>query len=147
PGAAVPRVWRRVEAEEDLDARASREEIIARTTGLRPTQQHVEDTYGGQWERPQAAVHGPAGLAFAEAKARRDGLDDLTDQLEQIAEPAMSEMIGQIEALLGEVGSLEELHGRLLALYPRLDAGSLAGLLGEALALADLQGRAEILDA
>ena len=50
PTAATP--WLRHDAEpaDDLGARAKREEIIARTTGLRPTEQHVIDVYGGEWE-------------------------------------------------------------------------------------------------
>ncbi len=50
PGAAPPRIVRDVESPEDLDARARREEIVARTTGLRPTAAHVAAVYGGAWE-------------------------------------------------------------------------------------------------
>ena len=50
PGAAVPRIHHDTEPPEDLDRRATREEQIARTSGLRPTLQHVMDVYGGEWE-------------------------------------------------------------------------------------------------
>ena len=50
PGAAAPRIRRDVSPPEDLDARARREAVIARTAGLRPTRAHVERTYGGDWE-------------------------------------------------------------------------------------------------
>ena len=50
PGAAVPRVVGTLLRAEDLDARAKREETVARMSGLRPTQRHVEEVYGGEWE-------------------------------------------------------------------------------------------------
>ena len=51
PGAAPPRIRRDAAPPEDLDARARREAVIASTSGLRPTQSHIERTYGGEWER------------------------------------------------------------------------------------------------
>ena len=53
-GAAIPRIRRDTSPPEDLDARATREETIARTTGLRPTQAHIEEVYGGEWVAPEA---------------------------------------------------------------------------------------------
>ena len=53
-GAAFPRIRRDTSPPEDLDARATREETIARTTGLRPTQAHIEEVYGGEWVAPEA---------------------------------------------------------------------------------------------
>ena len=50
PGAAPPRIRRDTSAPEDLDARARREAVIARASGLRPTRAHIERTYGGAWE-------------------------------------------------------------------------------------------------
>ena len=54
PGAAVPRIHRDAEPADDLDRRASRERLIARTTGLRPTMRHVVDVYGGEWTASSA---------------------------------------------------------------------------------------------
>ena len=50
PGAAPPRIRRDASPPEDLDARARREAVIARASGLRPTRAHIERTYGGTWE-------------------------------------------------------------------------------------------------
>ena len=50
PGAAAPHIRRDASPPEDLDARARREAVIARTANLRPTRAHVERTYGGDWE-------------------------------------------------------------------------------------------------
>ena len=59
PGAAVPVLSRDLSPPEDLLARAQRDEIVARTTGLRPTQGAVEQTYGGEWEAPPGAPDPP----------------------------------------------------------------------------------------
>ena len=53
PAAAAPRIVRDASPPEDLDARAKREEIVARTTGLKPTKAHVEEVYGGEWVAPE----------------------------------------------------------------------------------------------
>ena len=49
PAAAPPRIRRDAAPPEDLDARARREAVIARTAALRPTRAHIERTYGGVW--------------------------------------------------------------------------------------------------
>ena len=62
PAAAVPLIRRDANPREDLDARANREEVVSRSTGLRPTAQHVIDVYGGEWERaptPQPSAPRP----------------------------------------------------------------------------------------
>ena len=54
PAAAMPRIRRDASPPEDLDARAKREETIARMTGLKPTLAHIEEVYGGEWVAPEA---------------------------------------------------------------------------------------------
>ena len=60
-GAAQPRIVRDASPPEDLDARAKREQIVASTTGLKPTQAHIEATYGGEWEQAPAPAPAPPG--------------------------------------------------------------------------------------
>ena len=66
PGAAIPRIRRDAEPPEDLDKRAERERIISETTGLKPTQAHVEQVYGGEWE-PAPELPEPAAPALTPA--------------------------------------------------------------------------------
>ena len=64
PGAAIPRIRHDADPPEDLDARAKREKTISETTGLRPTETHVVDVYGGEWEEkpiPEPLEPGPGG--------------------------------------------------------------------------------------
>ncbi|WP_444870491.1 hypothetical protein ACTTAF_06460 [Rhodobacter capsulatus] len=56
----------------------------------------------------------------------------------------MEAMLGQIEAMLQTAGSLEEFRAMLLAAFPMLDSGPLAGVLSQALTVANATGRADV---
>lgn len=78
----------------------------------------------------------------------RDGLDDLADQLIREVSDPEDEMIRTLQALVDDpaITSLQELGRRLLALQPALTSERLAIALGDAMALAELAGRADIAD-
>lgn len=59
PGAMPPKVWRRTAQDEDLGDRAERERKIF-DLGYRPTLGQIIATYGGDWERVEAASADPA---------------------------------------------------------------------------------------
>lgn len=66
PTAATPMIRHDADPPEDLDARATRERVISETTGLRPTEQHVVDVYGGEWEeKPMPEPRDPGSEAGA----------------------------------------------------------------------------------
>ena len=134
PGAATPRVVRDASPSEDLDARAAREEIVSRMSGLRPTLRHVEGTYGGEWENapppnsepsPRAA---PEGVALARAAGRRgDAIDRAVDDLiagdgwEPMMEPIIEPILAEAGAALDRGESLEAFRERLPEMVARLD--------------------------
>ena len=99
-GAAFPRIRRDTSPPEDLDARATREETIARTTGLRPTLAHVEATYGGEWVAPEAR-----------------GIEAAPDGAREQAEPAADEGRALAAALLALARERRDDH--LAARVPR----------------------------
>ena len=128
-GAAFPRIRRDASPPEDLDARATREETISRTTGLRPTLAHVEATYGGEWEAaPRPVAPGGArnqvtpgdgppdedeapdeGTAFAAAlialarERRDDSIDEAVGRVMRDEwEPMLAPVIEPIMAAAGE---------------------------------------------
>jgi len=151
PGAATPRVWRRVEPEEDLNQRAEREEIISRTTGLRPTRQHVEDTYGGHWEtkpeappaRPPGQTYGTdIGAEFAEAEGR-DAVDDLVDQVDELAAPLLGAMVEDVRRIVDTSPTLEAAAKRLSAAFAEWTPGELEELLARGMMVAHLEGTVE----
>ena len=76
PGAETPRIVHDAAPAEDLDMRAAREEIVGRTSGLRPTKAHVEAIYGGEWEMaPASPMHGPDTGVAGGAQPRRTDRD------------------------------------------------------------------------
>ena len=149
PAAAVPRIRHDADPREDLDARAKREEVVSRTTGLRPTAQHVLDVYGGEWEeapKPQppetedeeeedengeaedtppdelAAARGAALVrALAEAGADGDAIDAAVDEL--IQGDGWHNLIGPtVEPVLAEAAAALERGESLDAWRDRLPA-------------------------
>ena len=144
PTAAIPRIRRDVDPPEDLDARARREEVIARVTGLRPTQAHVETVYGGEWEGappPQPGPPNPADPGDAAAQAllaafasqRHGGAIDAAvesmlagDGWEPLMEPIIEPVLAEASAALARGDSLEAFRDRSLpALFERMDDAEL----------------------
>lgn len=169
PGAAPPRVWRRLEAEEDLTARAGREKTISEMAGLRPTARHIQDVYGGEWEAaPSAAPPAPpSGIdhgkrlaamqarrtgaegdvdapapAFAEP-AGRDATDELVDQLATIAGPVMDGMVDQVRTILATSADWAEVRRRLDAVAEDIPEADLAAALEGAMTVSALSGAAD----
>ncbi len=75
---------------------------------------------------------------------KNEGSDDpalLADRLAIEAEPGMSDIMAQIEAMLAASGSLEEFREMLLAGFPKLDATRLSQSVQQAMEAANLAGR------
>lgn len=157
PGAAYPAVWRDVTEPEDLKARADRDKVIY-DMGYTPTQEYVDETYGEGFLLRQASPPAPpagqlpaptpaAPAAFAEGDDERDAVDDLVDQLDEVAAPAMGAWIDEVARVLDTSTSIPQAIERLEALYPDLSLDDLAAAIGDAMTVADLSGRAEAADA
>jgi phage gp29-like protein len=156
PGAALPRVWRRVEEEEDLKIRAETDKLVAEASGYRPTLKHVIDVYGGEWEAaPARGRAGPNGdadgaaAAFAEGAAAGDDpspVGALVERLDLEAGPALDALIEQVRALAARAGSLEELRDALLAAYGELPTAQLAEVMAAGFAAAELAGMSDVAD-
>lgn len=82
--------------------------------------------------------------------AHDHGLGTILDQLEDAAQPALDTWLEAIRAELGAaIGAGEtpaQFQARLLALYPGLDVDDLSEALAQGIVLADLTGRADVLD-
>ena len=158
PGAAVPRIRRDTSPPEDLDARATREEVIARTTGLRPTMAHVTGHYGGEWEVAPAPATAPgqpgespmggerAMLARASARSEDDEIARLAAEAVGLAAPASEAMVDAVRALVDRAQSLDEVSVGLLELSPEIDLDDYAEAARSAFVLAELMGRADLID-
>lgn len=163
PGAVPPQVFRRVEPEGDI---AQRSEIERRVfdMGYRPTLKQIQDEYDGEWEPVPAAAaaplppvgspvpnaDAPAPDASAPAPnfsevvaADSDPTAPLVERLGKEADPLLHALLSPVRAALNSSGDLMEFRAHLLTLYPDLDSKAFAELMGQALAVADVQGQWE----
>lgn len=99
----IPKVWRNTEPEEDINARAERDEKIW-SMGFEPTEEYIEETYGEGWVKKQPIAMPLPGVPveeFAELGNRINAakMDNRNDQ-EAIA-VAARQFANQYESLLG----------------------------------------------
>jgi hypothetical protein len=162
PGAQVPDVWRDFSEAEDLDARAKRDQIIS-GMGYEPkSPKYIDDTYGGEWVKktstpPVTDDPDADGTTAGEASAldqlfadrqepAGDDTDSLSDQLEVLAAPQIDKMIEAIRAEVDAAVSYDDLATRLLRLSSEIGVDDLGGLMEQASIVADLSGRASVID-
>lgn len=152
PGASPPRLWWDCAEPEDLNTRADRDAKIF-SMGFSPSPEYIANTYGEGWTPrvpPQAStVPTPIGGETSFSDPPRDGTDDLVDQLDGLAAPAVDAMVAKVRELVmsPDVTSLQDVADRLIDLYPDIESAPLAELMGQALIVAELSGRAELTNA
>lgn len=170
PGAAIPRVWRDFEEEEDLNARADRDAKIVGTNQVRLRKNYWQRVYGFRddeiEELEPEASGGPAigegeepgGMEFAEGTAGEPGAigagrkANSSDQelLSKVAE----ELAGNFQGLLGkrvesllavleETGDLKTFRKRLVDLLGGPPPKELINALDQATFAAKMMGRAK----
>ena len=144
PGAAPPRVWRKMEQPEDLNKLAERDERVARL-GYRPSLRYIQDNYGDGWEVDNRPPPAPA-LGFAERddESARRRSDAMADRLEREAMPGMDAMMEPVRRLVETAGTMEELRDGLVNLYEDMPSDQLAKVMQRAIAAAELSGRADV---
>lgn len=149
PGAATPRVWRKIDEGEDLGALATRDKTLF-DMGFRPTLAQIQGDFGGEWEDlgpPQPAAPFGAQPAFAEGAAGKQSTPAAqAERLAREAQPHLDAMIEQIKALVDQADSFDALRASLIKLYPSLDARQLGAVMQQALAASALAGRFDILE-
>lgn len=167
PGATPPSVWRpRPSNEKDEEAlKKSRHERQRGAVGLLNELRRqgfepddVEAWLADVMETPvtgfsrQDLAASPAAdaltTAFADAAAAREGdpTSHLVDQVADLAGPALTGWIGTLRETLSGVKDYSHASQALLEAYGRLQPDPLGNILGDALALAELNGRADVQD-
>ena len=173
PGAALPRVWRVTEEEEDVDTRAERDTKIC-GMGFKPSLAYITETYGGEWTEKQdqppqlepgqaqtpSAIAGAEfadawlaplrllrgqGAHFAEADADITPAKAMAGQLDARIAPAGKQWIAQIRAAVDKAKTFDELQQALFALAPDMDLDEYADAFAEAMTAANLAGRYDLL--
>lgn len=154
PGAKPPRVFRVTDPDEDLMQRAERDSKIY-AMGFKPSLEYIREQYGEGWEERDitppaepgtnlpAQTEKPTDAAFAEPDNSKP--KTLTDQLDDKLQPVTDVWINRIRKLVMEAESLEAIRDGLVELLPDMDIQEYAAVMGEALRLAEVTGRTEIL--
>lgn len=145
PGAAYPRVYRKVELDEDLAKRAERDSSIV-GMGFKPTTGYITETYGGDWVEAPAAT--PAAFPrvpdFAAHDKRTPYSLQVLNATRQQIQPVTDNWINQIKNVVENAESLDELPSKIMALKPSLSLDEYADALATATAAAQLAGRTEV---
>lgn len=172
--ARPPSVWRPRPTEEMAEAKLQQEQVksnadaLAHVVAMRNAGYEPEDpkanvleqalgawTYVGKREPPPDLplpdlplpdLPQPDQVALAAPGNDQAAMRDLVDHLDQAAGGALDALIGRVRAMLDRVDTLEEAQAALVEIYPDLDTSDLALVVGRALALANLTGRADITD-
>ncbi len=144
PGAACPRVVREIAPPEDLGARAARDEIVARMSGMRPARRYIEDTYGGEWE-DAPAPSAEQRFAFAEA-GRDDSIDRALAAELDGWQPLMEPMIEPVLDAIRNADGFQDVRDGLGGLYGRMDETPVATKLHRTAFSAELSGEAGLVD-
>lgn len=144
----APRLWWDMSPPEDLTAAADRDGKI-KALGYEPTEEYIQSTYGEGWIKstpPATPPPGPPQLlpAFAEGDPAAPPEVRLAVQLDRIAGQHTDAWLNQIRNLVETAGSYQEIATGLLVLYPQLATGGLAEAMQQAMAVANLTGRAEL---
>lgn len=137
-GTPVPKVWRQVEAGEDLDALATRDAKII-DMGYRPGLKYIKETYGEHWEEtppPPSPVTAtleertggglpplppvefnelPPEIVAAIYQRRQDQQDikDLATDIANHYEGILGTRVAELQAMLDETGDLATFRERL----------------------------------
>lgn len=159
PGAAVPRVYRKCEPEEDQNKKAERDNKIC-TMGFKPTLKHIQDEYGGDWveKEEKPPVDEPQQLPGKADEAKQTKKDKaapadfaapqdetITGLLDDRLQPITGKWLGQIRELVETADSLEQIRDGLEMLLPEMKLEDYSAMMGEALRVAELAGRDDIM--
>ncbi len=149
PGAALPRVYRKVAQDEDLNQRAERDSTV-KSMGFKPTLGYIQDNYGEGWveDKPDTppVPPQPAQLPASFAEAVGQPPAQMMGATHKAVAPSVSAWINQVRDLADQVQSLEELRDRLLELYPAMTLDQYAAAMAQAGSAAFLAGRNEVVE-
>lgn len=152
PGATPPKLSRKVQAPEDLEARARRDKTIGEM-GFEASEEYIRTTYGGDWTRKKTPAI-PA--AFQRASSNPDPsfaageqtdptpVTAMADQLTTTAAPAMRDMLDSVRKLVENAPDLPTLRDQLVNAYGNLPSAQLVDVMSLAFSAAHLAGMHDV---
>lgn len=148
PGAGVPRVWRKIEAQKDLKAHAERD-VHIKSLGFKPTLEYITDTYGEGWEVDASNTQSTnpslqPNANFAESDQVTQNQIAREDQLSREAAPAWDGLLDSVKTIVNNATSLESLRDDLLTSFADLNTEDLTKVMTVAFATAELAGMDDV---
>lgn len=152
PGAGIPRVWRKIEAQKDLKAHAERD-VKIKELGFKPTIDYITNTYGEGWEvdpnnlfnyRINGDKQQVSDPTFTEADQVTQNQTTREDLLSREAAPSWNGLLDSVKAIVDKATSLEGLRDDLLASFADLDTADLTKVMAVAFATAELAGMDDV---
>ena len=148
PGATSPRVWRKVEAQKDLGAVATRDLNIC-NMGYKPTLDYITKTYGEGWvEAPPATVKGPADYQGGPGGLKEANFSEAVRALVAKASSTNADpwtaVVNHVEGLVKNATSLADLQSALLQAYDGLPLEDLRKVMAQGFQVAALAGMADV---
>jgi len=140
---AIPIISRDFDTPEDKNKTAERDVKIY-SMGFKPTLDYIKNTYGDGWIERDKSIELP------ENNEVSFGDNDPINRISQMIRPGilsnLANWLNEIEELLNESNDLIEFQGKLSEIYPKLDISKLSSQLTQALILANLVGRSEVMN-
>lgn len=162
-GCKIPWLKLNYESPEDLVQEATKYQTLVVGLGLPVSQEHIYEKFGVPMPEPgQTLLTPPSAMPnmggmgafpFKQVIAKQqptDGgqhsADKLSDNMLGRAAAAVDATLQPLYQVIAEATSLEDLRDRLLAAYQELPEDELADLIQKAIFIADLNGRAAVMD-
>ncbi|WP_027670078.1 DUF935 domain-containing protein [Rheinheimera baltica] len=144
PGAMPPRVYRKVEPDEDTAKRAERDSKVF-GMGYKPSLQYVQENYGDGWEeKPQTPPPAKTSATPQFAAADMPAPQQMLEQTRTTLAPATNAWINQVRELANSASDMEDLRDKLLTAYPDMSLEQYADALANATVAANLAGRDDV---
>lgn len=155
PGAGVPRVWRKVEQQDDLNQRAERDTKV-KALGFKPTLEYITETYGEGWELDQATVQSNQMIVpgqnqntqvqFADPIDTHSPTQAIEDDLSKVTASNWQATVNKVETIVNSAKDLTGLQNALIAAFGAMQSDELVNIMAAGFALAELKGMVDVQD-
>jgi phage gp29-like protein len=154
PGAALPKIWRRIENRQKVKAEQERDKTLY-DLGLELSDDALQNRFAGEWQRraaPAVPTLPGTGPEFAETRRAKPKAypEMLAEQLDALTMDAQTAQVDRLRELMDQVlatgGDLNAFAEKLLDAYPLPGVETMGETLAGALAAAKLAGMAGVED-
>lgn len=149
PGANIPRVWRKIEKQQDLNLRAERD-IKIQGLGFKPTLDYITNVYGEGWEIANiASLDNPVDdnvspAQFADQVDLPSPTQSIEDDLSDALRYEEEAVINSLGKLVNNATSFAELQDALLKHLKGFNPEKMVHVMSAAFALAELKGMEDV---